>query len=156
MALSIHDVTIKENTFHIRRFQPFLALEILGDLQKTMAGPFISALDGRASQSEAESGAAMMAAFGKLSASIDGKGLRLLAERLLNPEYVSVTIGDATQARKLDAAAIGLSLETAADILQLCWEVVQHNYAEVIARLANPTILASSLQGGQPANFVTN
>lgn len=139
-----HKVTIGDNDFFIRRYEPFLALEILGDLQKQFAGPMLSMVDGKAGGSAEENQMALMAAFAKLSGSLDGKTLRALAERLLNPDYVSVSIAGA-EPRKLDASAVMLSLNGASDIMQLCWAVVTHNYSEVLARLASPTGPAGGL-----------
>lgn len=137
MATKVHEVRIGENDFFIRRFPAFQAVEILGDLQRQFAGPLLGMMDGKQSASPEEANAAMMAAFGKLSASIDGRTLRDLAKRILDKEQISVSI-EGGQVRKLDDAAIALSLETAADILQLCWETIRFNFAEVIARFNTP------------------
>lgn len=142
MADRTKSVQIGDHTFYIQRYPPFIALEVLGDLQSKFAGPFLSVLNGKQSTDEGETTAAMMQAFSKLSASMNGKELRMLAERLLDKQYVSVAI-NGENPRPLDQGAIGLSLETAADIIQLCWTVVQHNFAEVIARLQNPTTAAA-------------
>lgn len=136
-------IEINNHTFYIQRFPPFVALEHLGDLQNRFAGPFISVLDGKQGQSEAETTKAMMEAFAKLSSSLNGKELRALAERLLDKQFVSVAI-NGENPRPLDQGAIGLSLETAADIIQLCWAVIQHNYATVISRLQNPFTLGAA------------
>ncbi len=121
MANKVVEVNIGENTYWIHRFPAFEAVEVLGDLQRQFAGPLLG----------------MMAAFGKLSSTIDGKTLRDLAKRLLNKEYISVSI-EGGQTRKLDEPAIALSLETAADVLQLCWETIRFNFSEVIARFNTP------------------
>ena len=132
-----HKVELGDNVFYIRRFEGFTALEILGDLQKQFAGPFLASLDGKQSATKEEAHASFMGALAKLSASIDGKTLRDLAKRLLDPECVSVSINGA-EPRKLDATMMGLALTGAADILQLCWEIITYNFAEVIARINSP------------------
>ncbi len=137
MSAKVAEVRIGENDFYLRRFGAFQAVEVLGDLQKQFAGPLLGMMDGKQSATPEEANAAMMAAFSKLSATIDGRTLRDLAKRLLDKEYVSVSI-EGGQVRKLDDAAIALSLETAADVLQLCWEVAKHNFGEVIARFNTP------------------
>lgn len=147
MSVKVHEVRIGENDFYIRRFQAFAAVEVLGDLQKQFAGPLLGMMDGKPSGSPEEANANMMAAFGKLSATIDGRTLRDLAKRLLDKEYVSVSI-EGGQVRKLDDAAIALSLETAADVLQLCWEIVKFNFAEVVARFNTPFTPAGTSQPG--------
>lgn len=133
-----HEVKIGDNSFYIRRYNPFMALEILGDLQKQFAGPFLGVLDGKAAGTEGEGQAAMMAAFSKLSATIDGKTLRTLAKRLLDPDYISVSI-DGAEPKKLDEITVGLAITSVGDLLQLCWEVISYNFAEVVARIASPT-----------------
>lgn len=144
-----HEVTIGENVYYIKRFPPFLALEILGDLQKQFAGPLIAQLDGKEAPKnadgnvvlDAESANKMMQSFANLSNKLDGKTLREIAEKLLTENNVSVAInGD--DPIKFNKQAQGLALENVADIITLCWEVLKFNYAEVIARLANPITAA--------------
>lgn len=150
------EVPIGESVFYIRRFPPFIALEMLGDLQKQFAGPLLAALDGKEGASEEENRAALMAGFSKLSASMDGKTLRALAQRLLDKECISVSINGA-EPRKLDDAAVALSMRTSADVLQLCWAVITHNWAEVLSRLASPTGPAAAFLKANPsANSALN
>ncbi len=137
MAVRTLEVRIGENEYFIRRYDAFLAVEILGDLQKQFAGPLLGMMDGKQSASPEEANASMMSAFSKLSGTIDGRTLKSLAERLINPEFVGVSI-EGAPVRKLDKTAVNLCLETAADVLQLCWEIVKFNYAEVIARFNTP------------------
>lgn len=143
-----HEVTIGENIYYISRFEPFTALEILGDLQKQFAGPFLGVVNGKESATDEEKAAAMMQAFKNLSSQMDGKTLRALAERLIDKEYIAVVIGGDGQPRKLDKGAMTLAFENVSDIIQLCWEIVQFNYAEVIARISNPTGPAARIMTG--------
>lgn len=150
------EVKIGESVFYIMRFPPFIALEMLGDLQKQFAGPLLAALDGKEGASEEENRKAMMAGFSRLSSSMDGKTLRALAERLIDKEYISVSI-DGAEARKLDERAVALSMQTSADVLQLCWAVIAHNWSEVLARLASPTGPAAAFLKANPsANSALN
>jgi hypothetical protein len=80
------EVQIGEHVFYIARYEPFLALEILGDLQKQFAGPFLAAMDGKASENDATRTQTMMQAFANLSGQMDGKTLRELAKKLINPD----------------------------------------------------------------------
>ncbi len=137
MPAKVAELTIGEHTFYIRRYDAFLSVEILGDLQRQFAGPLLGMIDGKQSASPEEANATMMAAFSKLSGTIDGKTLKALAERLINPDFVSVSI-EGAPVRRLDKTAVNLCLDTAADVLQLCWEIVKHNYSEVIARFNTP------------------
>jgi proline dehydrogenase len=146
VSATTHEVTIGENTYFIRRFNPFVALEILGDLQKQFAGPLISQLDGKESPKDAdgniilngETANNLMRSFESLSAKLDGKTLRNIAERLIDKEYISVSIGG-DNPRQLNQTAQGLAFESVSDIFTLCWEILKFNYSEVITRLSSPT-----------------
>ena len=141
-----HEFTIGDNIFYVRRFPPFQALEILGDLQKQFAGPLISQIDGKESPRDAEGNIVLngeaskklMESFTRISEKLDGKTLRNIAQTLIDPNCISVSInGD--NPRRLDVAAQGLVLESVADIITICWEVLKFNYAEVITRISSPT-----------------
>ncbi len=142
MANKVVEVNIGENTYWIHRFPAFEAVEVLGDLQRQFAGPLLGMMDGKQSASPEEANANMMQAFGKLSASIDGKTLKALAERLVIQQrgkspIVTVSM-NGEEPRPVDDRTVNLCLETAADVLQLCWEVIRHNFSEVIARFNTP------------------
>jgi hypothetical protein len=139
-----HQVTISGTTFNIRRFDAFLALEILGDLQKRLLGPLLAVVDAK----EDGQTAAFMAGVEKLSGSLDGATLRFLADRLLLPDFISVGEGDA--AVKLNAQSKLTAFTSAADIVELCVAVVRFNYADFIERW-RPLIssAASRLPGSQ-------
>ena len=151
--LATHEIKIGENVYYITRFQPFYALEVFGDLQKLLVGPFISQLDGKETPKNAngemvlnaEAGKSMMAAFANLSDRLDGKTLRKVAEMLITKDNVSVSI-DGAEPRRMDASAQGLAIESPADIIELALEVAKFNYSEVIARLMSPTGPARFLQ----------
>lgn len=154
--ISRHEFKLGDNVFYIKRYQPFLGLEILGDLQKQFAAPMLGLLNGKSGGSEEENAAAFSAALSRLSQTIDGKTLRALAERLLDKEYVAVSIDNAPE-KKLDASAVALSLTTTGDLLALCWEVISFNFAEVLQRIASPTGPAASfLRANRPENSAPN
>lgn len=146
------EVQIGEHMFYIARYEPFLALEVLGDLQKQFAGPFLAALDGKPSENEGARTQAMMVAFANLSGQMDGKTLRELARKLINQDYVSVALEGGQKVEKLSIAMQTQAFESVSDIIQLCWEIIQHNFAEVIARLSSPTGPARALMGSRSAN----
>lgn len=151
-GISKHEFKLGDNTFYIRRYEPFLGLEILGDLQKQFAAPMLGLLNGKSGGSEEENAAAFSAALARLSESIDGKTLSGLAKRLLQEEYIAVSIDNAPE-RKLNLSAINMSLTTTGDVLALCWEVITFNFAEVLQRIASPTGPAASfLRANRPEN----
>jgi hypothetical protein len=123
------EVQIGANTFYIRRFDAFLALEILGDLQQRLLGPVLAVVDAK---EESQTGA-FMAGLEKLSTSMDGKTLRALADRLLDPEFVSVSI-DGKDAVKLSGTAKLTAFTSAADVVELCVASIRFNYADFIER----------------------
>lgn len=142
------EITLGENTFYIKRFPPFTALKILGDLQKQFAGPFLSMIDGKETQDEAERTRQLMEAFSKLSAQMDGDKLVALAKMLIDPQCVSVSLnGDPV--RQLDHNAQPRAFESVTDIITLCWEIIAHNYSEVLTRIASPTGPARNLLRGR-------
>lgn len=160
-----HKREIGGNTFYIRRYQPFLALEILGDLQQQFAAPLLSMVDGKPGGTQEENSAALMSALGKLSKNVDGKTLRLMAQRLIDPEnqgragsdYIAIAIGD-DDPKKMTFDDTVRAEMTVADILQLCWEIITYNYAEVLARFASPTgpaggLVRASLSENSARNF---
>lgn len=136
--LSRFEYEIGEYTCYIRRFEPFYALEILGDLQKRFVKPFLSVVDGKEGGSEEENRAKLMIALTNLAGEIDGKELRRLATVLVDPNYISIA-GMGENPAKLDANEALRRGLTPADLLLLCWAVVSYNFAEVLARFASPT-----------------
>lgn len=161
----LYEVDINGNTYFINRFPPFQALEILGDLQKQFVGPILSQIDGKETPKDADgnlvlspdSRKGLMDSISKISNNLDGRTLRLIAERLLDKNCISVALdGDKDNVRKLDAGAQGLAFSGVADIVELCWEVLKHNYAEVITRLSSPTGPARSLLANRSVNSRTN
>ena len=160
MEIARKSIPLGENTFYVRRYEPFLGVEILGDLQAQFAGPFMNTINGKPSGSEEERNAEMMAALGKLSKSMDGKAIRTLAEKLVDPEYVSVEVGRGGETQKANKIAFALAAQngmTSADLLQLCWEIVVYNYAEVVSRVTSPTGPAGRFLKANPlANSIQN
>lgn len=148
---NVREVEIGSNKFYIHRFPPFEALEILGDLQKQIAGPLLAVVNGKQGESDEIKQSAMKEAFEKLSSKMDGKTLRQMAERLMDKDRIFVSI-EGAEPRKLDVAAVGLSITSVADIIFICWEVISHNYAEVLARFASPTGPGGFLNRNRPVN----
>jgi hypothetical protein len=128
------EVRIKQSTFYIRPFEAFLGVRIFGDLQKHLLGPLVAALDGKPSANDEAAAAAMFAAVARLSETIDGETLERIIGRLIDPEYVAVEIDGAGEPRRCDKAALALAGLSVADLFELCYEIVRHNYADFITR----------------------
>jgi hypothetical protein len=152
------EVVIGDNTYHVLRYEPFLALEVLGELQKHVLGPITRIIEGAnappaaapaqpdddtasltAPASSPVSAAAMrgvMDGIDKLSANLDGKTLVRLAKLVLNPEYIAVSIGT-EPARKLTSDTVNLAFADVGEMAQLIVEVVKINYEDFIRRSLN-------------------
>jgi len=159
MTAGRHEVTIGANTFYLRRYDPFLGLEILGDLQQRLGAPLLSSMEGRAGLGNEDAFSAMMSGLAKLSASMDGKALTSVARRLLLPDFVSVA-ANGGEPRKLDASAIALLNLGMEDLAELCVEVAKFQFGPFFERLRSLTgAVASqmqSLSGGFPTNSQPN
>lgn len=129
-----HQITIGENTFYIRRFEPFLALKVFGDMQKKLLAPLLAILEAQGNPSDVSAG---VEALGKLADSLDGDALVKICKTLINSEYVSIQPEGAREPTKLTEGAINMHVSEVADILALCVEVVKVNYADFAKRVAS-------------------
>lgn len=150
------DVEIGDNTYHILPFEPFLSLEVLGELQKYLLGPvtrMIEAAQADAGLTEATTAIVdggddapapdltvsvstmrgIMEGIDKLSANLDGKTLVRLARLVLNPEYVAVSIDGGT-GEKLTQVVANRAFGDIGEMAQLIVEVVKANYEGFIKR----------------------
>lgn len=127
-----HEVKIRDNVFYIRRFDPFLGLEILGDLQNQFGAPMAAAF----AESKEGWSQIMFGGLAKMSATLDGKTMRLMAERLIDPEYVSVSIAGG-EAEKLTRAAMPRAFETTGEMVDVCFASVNYNFQDFIERLSS-------------------
>lgn len=128
-----HEFEVRNHKFFFRRFDPFTAVKVLGDLQKEFGGPVLSSLKGGDGKEKARGSDALFGALAELSEKLDGDKLQKWAERLLNPELVAVST-DGADARKLDKVAAVQCELTADEIIQLCVEVVKFNFEDFSTR----------------------
>lgn len=134
-----HEVQIGENTFYIMMFEPFKAMEVLGDLQKTFS-PIIGKLAGGVANNpdvlEAEITdlqgmlPALEGAFASLAENVDGKTLKNICSMLLNQEYIAVE-DETGKTKQLSQGVINkIFLGKTGDMTKLMWEVVRLNYQD--------------------------
>ena len=135
-------VPIGDNTFYIRRFQPFIGIQILGDLQKRFLGPLMDALSMGGVVENGDSVSletlrksvqtdSLKLALRQISANLSGADLLMMVKQLLQPDYISVEQGGVPgEAVKLTENMIALTLPTSAKVLYLCLEVIKHNYSD--------------------------
>ena len=124
------------NKFYIRRYDPFLALEILGEVQKKFL-PSIAAFFEARDNTDRDAGMdAAMKAVETISKNLDGKSLIALVKTVLNPDYVSVSIGSDPPIR-LDEGTINLACDDVSDTLMLVIEVLRYNYEKLFTQSRN-------------------
>ena len=134
-------------TFYIRKYEPFLSLEILGDLQTKFLSPMAALLEGNDSNSNED--VKMKHIFDgieRLSKTLDGKSLVQLSKMVLNGDYISVEINN-EPAERLTENLVNRSIENVGELFELILEVLKLNYTEVftlamsrIGAVRDPTI----------------
>jgi hypothetical protein len=123
------------NKFFIRRYDAFLSLKILGEVQKRFLGPVAALLESRDAKNE--NGQDHFGnAVDKLSKSLDGEGLVELVKRVLHPDYVTVVIDNDTP-EKIDEGLLNRSTDGVYDIVALVVKVLEVNYKELFTRGRN-------------------
>jgi len=150
------------DTFYIRPMNPFLALRLLGDLQKLVSpviGNVFSALDGESpkkkddefvSPDDNDSGEvdekqrkdnnsvlnkkldmqAVEKAFAALAEHVDGLKLEKMCARILDKDYVSVSIAGREVSRLGEAQINELFTGNISGMLMLIVEVLMVNYGD--------------------------
>jgi hypothetical protein len=122
------------NKFYIRRFDPFLSLSVLGEVQKKFLPPLASLMESNDPNNPGEERMkAAMQAMETISRNLDGPSLVGLVKLVLNKEYVSVSIsGDAP--RQLDEGAINLACDDVFELISLVIEVLRFNYEKLFTQ----------------------
>ena len=139
------EFTQGDNTFYLRPMDPFKALELLGDLQKTFL-PAVGAAFNKTEFSSGEKQNLTMAALLKknidlgnglstLSTAINGTNLTNMLQRILNTEYIAVA-RSGKSAEKLDKAKLmELYQGNLKGMFELAWAVLRVNYADFFQML---------------------
>jgi hypothetical protein len=122
------------NKFYIRRYDAFLSLKILGEVQKKFLSPLASFLE---AQDKTGGGDAQMKsmfdAVDKISRSLDGDNLVDLTKQVLNPEYISVSY-QGEPAVQLQEGMLNQATDGVYDVIALVVEVLKVNYQELFTR----------------------
>jgi ABC-type transporter Mla MlaB component len=122
------EIHIGRSIYYVRKFEPFLALKILGDLQRRFLGPMASFLE--AQQGEEMNFSLLVQGISKVSASMDGDTLVQLAKRVLDSDYISVMI-DNEPAEKLTENILNRSVDNVGEVIELIAFVLKENYENV-------------------------
>ncbi len=126
-----HEVVIGENTFWIKKYEPFLGIEILGTLQKFFLAPALAAAEVADSKgrSEADLMSMLIQSIEKVSKSLDGQTLRELFRLVIREECVAIE-GENEKPIRLTESVINGAMDVS-DLIQLFIEVVTVNYKQV-------------------------
>lgn len=128
------EIAINGSRFFVRRYDPFLSLQILGEVQKKFLPPLASLLEANdPNQDQEERVKAAMFAIEKVSTTLDGQSLVNLVKLVLNQDYISVSIDNA-EPRKLDEGALNLACDDIADIIDLVIQVMRFNYERLFTQ----------------------
>jgi hypothetical protein len=120
--------------FYIRRFEPFLATRIFGDLQRKILAPLVSVIEANdSSLSEEQRERNARIAIESLSENLNGRALEDVARMLLNPDYISVSV-DGRPPERADEGMLNQAVDGMADLLELTIEVVVVNYKDLFTR----------------------
>ena len=137
------------NKFYIRRFDPFLSLEVLGEVQRKFLPPLASLLEANdEGQDQDARMEAAMKAVEKISQTLDGKSLIALVKTVLNSDYVAVSI-QADPPIRLDEAALNRACDDVFDVIKLVVEVLRYNYEKLFTQGRSLIGRASSSQAIQ-------
>ena len=136
---------------------PFKALDLLGDLQKTIL-PAIGAAFGQTDlgdQAGDKDKTVTMgnllnkkidvnSALAQLSSAVNGINLSNMLQRILNQDYIAYSPSSGGDAKKLDKAALTAIYQgNLSGMFQLAWQVLRVNYSDFFTMLP-------SLSGGEP------
>src|SRR3954464_12932774 len=125
------------NVFYIRRYDPFLAMKVLGDVQKKFLAPFaqfMEANDRKLPQDVRDRN--MTEAIDKISKNLDGDSLIELTRKVLNQEYISVVI-DGKPPEKLTENVLNMAVDSVGDVFSLVFEVLRVNFEDLFMRGKN-------------------
>lgn len=125
------------NKFYIKRYDAFLSLRILGEVQKKFLTPIAALMEANDVNSPSETRLEnILKAVEKASISLDGESLVALTRTVLNSQFISVSI-DGDQPQMLDEGALNLATDGIYDVIALIVEVLRVNYSELFTRSRN-------------------
>lgn len=135
----VTNVAIGDAEFMIRKIDPFVALRIFGDLQRDILPAVGHLLEGafaggQGAQANATPDTTLSEAVRELSGKLDGAALEAWANRLLDPEFVAVSING--RESKLTREMRALAFRDAGDILELMFQIIRFNFADFFLRWA--------------------
>jgi hypothetical protein len=135
MAPSRHEFVLPNgNKFYIRRYDAYLSLKILGEVQKKFLSPMASLMEANDTQQDTDARLRIVfEMIEKISLNLDGDILVELAKKILNPDYISVAI-EGEQVEKLNEGLLNRAIDGIADLIGLVIETLKVNYVELFTR----------------------
>lgn len=135
MANGRHEFKLDNgNVFYIRRFDAFLSLRVLGEVQKKFLVAFTSLMEANDKSIGQEAQERnLFKAIDNVSKSLDGDSIVSLVKQVLNPEFISVVV-EGEPPEKLDEGMLNRATESLYDVIALVFEVLKVNYEELFTR----------------------
>jgi Phage tail assembly chaperone protein, TAC len=135
MAVTRHEFSLQNgNKFYIRKYDAFLSLRVLGEVQKKFLVALTSLMEAQdASLSEEAKERNLFKAIDSISKSLDGDSIVALVKQVLNPEFISASI-EGEPPEKLDEGMLNRSTDSLFDVLSIVFEVLKVNYTELFTR----------------------
>jgi hypothetical protein len=132
MAVARHEFVLDNgNKFYIRRYDAFLSLKILGEIQKRFLAPFVQMLETRDQQ--ANGADHFGEAVDKLSRNLDGDLLIDLVKKVCHPDFVTIAI-EGQEPEKFDEGLLNLAIVDISDVIALVVEVLKYNYTSLFMK----------------------
>jgi hypothetical protein len=132
MAVTRYEFVLDNgNKFLIRRYDAFLSLKILGEIQKRFLAPFVQMIENR--DQPANGVDHFGDAVDKLSRNLDGDLLVDLVKKVCHPEFVTVVV-EGHEPEKFDEGMLNLAINDVSDVIALVVEVLKYNYTDLFTK----------------------
>lgn len=137
MSLSsrTHKVEIDGKTIHIRKFEPFYGIQVLGNLQTVFFIPLAKAMEVRGATDTGAATETMAGALRELSKNLDGAGLLSLVKTMVDERYMSIEVDG--QLVRLNEGQINIHFDDPSALIELVVEAVMYNFSGFITRFKN-------------------
>lgn len=140
--------------FSIRRFNPFLAMRVLGELQKLLVPAIGGALNNADEEMDdvAALGGAVGGALMKLAEVVDGDKMEKAARLLLDGQYIAVSETGKKDFQRLDDGTVAAVFTGRPfDLLALCGKIFAVNFMDFSTSSSVPTGVRQFVEGIQEA-----
>ena len=132
--------------FSIRRFDPFLAMRVLGELQKLLVPAIGGAIDNV--DDAAQLGGAIGGALLKIAEVVDGDKLEKAVKILLDSNYIAVSKTGQKDFQRLDNGAVtAIFTGRPFDMLALCGKIFSVNFTDFSKSCSVPTGVRQFIDG---------